>query len=97
MKEKADPSAGLVANARPLPLIARSREHQHGASARRRGDNHPALREREGGVFNNHEAEDIAEKGEPVIISGDENRYGRGTLQHGFSLYRLIWSSHWAT
>ena len=41
------------------------------------GDNNPALRRGELGVFKNREAEDIAEKREPIIVARNKHCYGR--------------------
>jgi hypothetical protein len=35
------------------------------------GDDNPALVGREGGIFKNPEAEDTAEKGEPILVAGN--------------------------
>src|SRR5579872_1501976 len=86
VKKKADPSPGLVANTGPLTPVARNREHERCAWARRRCDNNPAPGRREGGVFDNRKAEDIAEKGEPVVISRHKNRDHRETSEHGCAL-----------
>ena len=96
MKKKANPPPRLVADTGRLTFVARNCEHQRGACAARRGDNNPTLRGGELGVFKNREAEDVAEEREPIIITGDENRYGRETSEAWFAIYRLIWSSHWA-
>src|SRR5262249_55032015 len=89
VKEEADPSSRLIADAAPLTLVARNSEHQRGASARRRSDHHPSLDGREGGVFKNLEAEGVAEKGEPILIAGHKDRYGREALEHGLSAHMV--------
>src|ERR1700722_6221208 len=86
MEEKADPSSRLVANTVPLTLVARDSEHQRRACAWRWGDDNPALAGREAGVFKNREAEDIAEKDEPVVVARNQDRDVRETLQHGRAL-----------
>jgi hypothetical protein len=86
VKKKANPPPRLVADTGPLTFVARNREHQLGACAARRGDNNPALRGGELGVFKNREAEDIAEKREPIIVARNKHCYRRKASEHGCAL-----------
>jgi hypothetical protein len=86
VKKKGDPSSRLVADTGLLTLVARNSEHQRRACTPRRGDDNPPLVGRERSVFKNFEAENVAEKGEPIVIAGNKNRYGSETLNHGWTL-----------
>src|SRR5262249_20936504 len=82
VKEKADPSPGLVADAHPLPLVAGNSKHQRCARASRWGDYDPALVGTELGVLKNCEAKDATEKSKAFVIAGDKNGYGCETSEH---------------
>src|ERR1700691_993527 len=82
VKEKADPSPGLVAKASPLALIARNCKHERRSCALRCGDHDPALVGAEWCVFKNCEAEDVAEEGEALVIAGNKNGDGGEALEH---------------
>src|SRR6185437_10044318 len=83
VEKKSDPSADLIADTGPLTLVARNREHQRRASALRRGDDNPALGRRKGGVFENRETKDAAEKGKPIVTVRHKNRDSGETPEHG--------------
>src|SRR5271155_4125371 len=96
VKEKADPSPSLVANASPLALIARNGKNERRPRALRCGDHHPPFIGAERRIFKNCEAEDVAGEGEALVIAGNKNGDGGEALEHELRPQRLIWFSHWA-
>src|SRR5208282_6455665 len=86
VNEKADPSPGLIAKARALPLIARNRKHQGRTRAPRGRDHDPAFFAPEGRVFKHSEAEHVAKEAEAVVVAGDKNGHRGDRLEHGGAL-----------
>src|SRR5271165_2717879 len=82
VKEKADPSPGLIAEASPLALIARNRKHDRRPCALRSGDHDPTFVGAERRVFKNREAEGVAEEGEALVIARDEKGDSGEALEH---------------
>ena len=95
VKKKANPPSGLVANTGLLTFVARNREHQRRACARDGATTTQRFVGRELGVFKNHEAKDVAEKREPIVVA--RNKQPLRPRDFGaWCALRLIWSSHWA-
>ena len=69
LKKIPDPAAGLIADPRPLPVVARDGEHDARARAPRRRDDDPPFAVGKGRVLDDREAERVAKERETLVIS----------------------------